>query len=64
MPENERPAGAKLMVKEGVLKDPAVDAIFGLHVFANLPTGQIAWRSGAMMAAARPNLPKHPRLVP
>jgi amidohydrolase len=52
VPENERPAGAELMVKEGVLKDPAVDAIFGLHVFANLPTGQVAWRSGAMMAAA------------
>src|SRR5262249_28086704 len=51
-PRDERPAGAELMVKEGVLKDPDVDAIFGLHVFANYPTGQLGWRSGPMLAAA------------
>ena len=49
---DERPAGAEAMVAAGVLKDPAVDAIFGVHVFANLPTGQISWISGPMMAAA------------
>src|SRR5918995_463704 len=43
VPPAERPAGAELMVKEGVLKDPPVDAIFGLHVYANMPTGHIAW---------------------
>ena len=52
VPAAERPAGAELMVKEGVLKDPQVEAIFGLHVFANMPAGHIAWRSGAVMAAA------------
>ena len=52
VPQAERPAGAELMVKEGVLKDPRVEAIFGLHVFANMPAGHIAWRSGAIMAAA------------
>lgn len=51
-PRDERPAGAELMVKEGVLKNPGVDAIFGLHVFANVPAGHIGWRSGPMMAAA------------
>jgi amidohydrolase len=51
-PANEQPAGAELMVKEGVLKNPDVDAIFGLHVFANVPTGHVGWRSGPFMAAA------------
>jgi amidohydrolase len=51
-PRNEQPAGAELMVKEGVLKNPDVDAIFGLHVFANVPSGFVGWRSGPMMAAA------------
>nr|MBA3641683.1 amidohydrolase [Acidobacteriota bacterium] len=32
--------------------DPKVDAIFGLHVFANVPTGVITYRSGPFMAAA------------
>ncbi len=50
-PRDEEPAGAELMVKEGVLKQPAVDAIFGLHVFANVPAGTIGWRSGPMLAA-------------
>jgi amidohydrolase len=51
-PNNERPAGAELMVQQGVLKSPDVGAVFGIHAFANLPTGAIAWRSGPMMAAA------------
>ena len=52
VPPEERPAGALLMVEEGVLSDPKADAIFGLHVFANLPSGHVAWRSGPLMAAA------------
>jgi len=51
-PVAERPAGAQLMVNEGVLKDPQVDAIFGLHVFANVPAGHITYRSGSFMAAS------------
>ena len=46
------PAGAALMVKEGVLADPKVDAIFGLHVFANVPAGHLTYRSGSFMAAS------------
>lgn len=49
---NEEPAGAELMIREGALKNPDVNAIFGLHVFANIPTGAIGWRSGSMLAAA------------
>ncbi|HJR59290.1 MAG TPA: amidohydrolase [Vicinamibacterales bacterium] len=51
-PLDERPAGAELMVKEGVMQSPKVDAVFGLHVFANVPTGTITYRSGPFMAAA------------
>jgi amidohydrolase len=51
-PRDEQPAGAELMVKEAVLKNPDVDAIFGLHVFANIASGNVGWRSGPMMAAA------------
>ena len=52
VPAAERPAGADLMVKEGVLEDPKVDAIFGLHVFANVASGHITYRSGSFMAAS------------
>ena len=51
-PLEERPAGAQLMVKEGVLQNPKVGAIFGLHVFANVPAGQLTYRSGPFMAAS------------
>ncbi|MEQ6119838.1 amidohydrolase [Reichenbachiella sp. MALMAid0571] len=43
--------GAKLMVKEGVLKNPDVDAIFGLHISADTPVGEIEVRSKGIMAA-------------
>ena len=42
--------GAELMVKEGVLDNPKVDAIFGLHVFPN-SAGTIEYRSGPLMAS-------------
>ena len=45
--------GALLMVKEGVLKSPDVDAIFGLHINSMTPTGVIRYKSGGTMAAAQ-----------
>jgi amidohydrolase len=51
-PPAETPAGAELMVTQGVMQNPRVDAVFGLHVFANVPTGTITYRSGPFMAAA------------
>jgi len=44
--------GAGLMVKEGVLENPKVDAIFGLHIQSMRPIGKIGYKSGGMMAAA------------
>ena len=52
VPAAEQPAGGERMVAEGVLEDPKVDAIFGLHAWALLESGTIGWRSGPLMAAA------------
>ena len=51
-PPADGTAGAELMVNEGVMQNPKVDAVFGLHVFANVPTGTITYRSGPFMAAS------------
>jgi amidohydrolase len=45
--------GAKLMVKEGVLKNPDVDAIFGLHIGSGIEVGAIGYKAGGMMAASQ-----------
>ena len=44
--------GAELMVKEGVLENPKVDVVFGLHMDALLEVGKIAYRPAGTMAAA------------
>lgn len=41
------------MVKEGVLKNPDVEAIFGLHIGSYLEVGKIRYKPGGTMAAAR-----------
>lgn len=43
--------GAELMVKEGVLQNPQVDAVFGLHINSQTPVGDITYRPGGTMAA-------------
>lgn len=43
--------GAKLMIKEGVLENPKVDAIFGLHLRSAVEVGQIHYKPGGAMAA-------------
>ncbi len=43
--------GAKLMIKEGVLTKPDVDAIFGLHINSGTPVGTIKYKPGGTMAA-------------
>jgi amidohydrolase len=44
--------GASLMIKEHVLENPKVDAIFGLHVQSIRKLGEIAYKPAGMMAAA------------
>jgi amidohydrolase len=49
-PPGER-GGAELMIEEGALENPNVDAVFGLHVFPS-PVGSIAYKPEGLMAAA------------
>ncbi len=44
--------GARHMIAEGLLDDPAPEAAFALHVFPNMPSGAIGCRTGAMLASA------------
>ena len=50
--EERNPGGASILIREGVLKDPTVDGILALHVHPGLPTGQLSFRSGMVMASA------------
>ncbi|EAW34493.1 M20 family metallopeptidase [Lyngbya sp. PCC 8106] len=50
-PAEEGPGGAQPMIEAGVLKNPDVDAIIGLHLWNNLKLGTVGVRSGALMAA-------------
>ena len=50
VPDGEE-GGAYLMIKEGVLDNPKVDAIFGLHISSVNEVGKITYRPGATMAA-------------
>ena len=44
--------GAELMVKEGVMDNPKVDVIFGLHISSGTEVGKINYRPGGAMAGA------------
>lgn len=46
--------GAELMVKEGVLKNPEVDVIFGLHISSDTDVGKVRYKEGGAMAAVDP----------
>ena len=50
VPKGEE-GGAELMVKQGVLENPRVDAIFGLHINSQTEVGKINYRPGGTMAA-------------
>lgn len=49
-PAEEGPGGAKVMIKQGVLKDFNVKCIFGLHIFPGLDEGKVGIISGPMLA--------------
>jgi len=50
--EEKNPGGASILIKEGVLENPAPQAIFALHVNPALPVGKLSFRSGMVMASA------------
>lgn len=51
-PCEENVGGSSQMIKEGVLKNPVVDAILGLHILPTIETGKVGIRYGTMMASA------------
>mgnify|MGYP001296525642 FL=1 len=50
--EEKIPSGAPAMIDAGVLENPKVEAIFGMHVSPELPTGTFGFRGGQFMASA------------
>ncbi|MDD2206247.1 MAG: M20 family metallopeptidase [Aminobacterium sp.] len=50
-PAEEINAGAKAMVEEGVLLNPDVSMIFGLHNHPEIPVGKVALKEGPLMAS-------------
>ena len=51
-PPTGEEGGAPLMVKEGVLDNPKIDAVFGIHVNSQTEIGTIKYKPGAMMASS------------
>jgi amidohydrolase len=51
-PAEERAGGAKPMIDAGALRDPRPDAVFGVHIWNNLPAGTIGVKPGPIFAAA------------
>ncbi|MFF2481678.1 M20 family metallopeptidase [Paenibacillus sp. NPDC058071] len=51
-PAEEVAGGASDLIEGGVLEDPPVDAIIALHVWPDAPSGTVALKKGAMLAAA------------
>ena len=47
-----RPSGAKAMIADGAMANPAPSAVFGLHVTSGVRSGVIALRPGGLMASA------------
>lgn len=51
-PAEEIGGGAKVMIEAGVLDNPRVEAVYGLHLISRYPAGQVAVRPGPFMASA------------
>jgi amidohydrolase len=50
--EETNPGGASLMIEAGVLEDPIVERMYGLHVFPEFEAGHLGLRSGLYMASS------------
>jgi len=51
-PPGTEEGGAPLMIKEGVMNNPKVDAVFGLHINSQTEIGTIRYKSGSFMASS------------
>ncbi|MBL8511729.1 MAG: amidohydrolase [Betaproteobacteria bacterium] len=52
MPPIGEDGGARLMIEQGCMENPKVEAIFGLHITSKLHTNTIGYRVGPLMASA------------
>lgn len=50
-PAEEAEGGARKMIEQGLFRDFATDAVFGLHNWPGLPIGKLAVKPGAVMAS-------------
>ena len=50
--EEKNPGGASILIKEGVLENPAPKNIFGMHVHTAMEKGKLSFRGGMAMASA------------
>ena len=53
-PAEETTGGAKVMIEEGILKNPHVDVVYGLHMEETIDTGTIMVKKGTVNAASNP----------
>ena len=51
-PPGDEEGGAALMIKEGAMDNPKVDAVFGIHINSKYDLGKIYYRPGATMASS------------
>ncbi|MGN6417614.1 MAG: amidohydrolase [Pseudobacter sp.] len=51
-PPGDEEGGAPLMVKEGVMDNPKVDAVFGMHIQSDIEVGKLQYKPGAFMASS------------
>src|SRR6201995_2581182 len=51
-PPGDEEGGAPLMVKEGVMDNPKVDAVFGLHIASSVESGTLKYKAGPFMASS------------
>jgi amidohydrolase len=51
-PAEEIACGARAMIADGVMTDPAPDVLFGLHLWSQIPLGQAVVKAGPLWAAA------------
>lgn len=49
--EEKNPGGATYMIRDSALENPKVDRIFALHVFPDMPTGEVGFKEGLYMAS-------------
>jgi amidohydrolase len=49
--EEKNPGGASILIKNGILKNPKVDVIFGQHIITGKPAGSFGFYPGVMMAS-------------